>query len=85
MKRFVTLLVMATVVFALILAFSSAAPVAAAPKPAVHPHIHEGLVGMREAKRHLELAVDEFHGHRAKAIEHLDMAIKEAEMCEEQP
>jgi hypothetical protein len=40
---------------------------------------------MRSAKHHLEMAEHDFHGHRAKAIEHLDMAIHEAEECEREP
>ncbi len=98
MKRigFLSLLVMATLVFAL--AFPAAAagpkPVASVPivatvtaTPAVaavperHPHIDEALESMRAAKHHLESADHDFDGHRGKAIEHLDMAIHEAEIC----
>jgi hypothetical protein len=43
------------------------------------------LESMREAKHHLETATPEFHGHRAKAIAHLDQAIHEAEICEQEP
>jgi hypothetical protein len=57
----------------------------ATPTPAPHPHITEGLEAMRSAKHHLESAEHDFHGHRAKAIEHLDMAIHEAELCEQEP
>ncbi len=52
-----------------------------APMPA-HPHIHEALESMRAAKHHLESAAHDFEGHRVKAIEHLDQAIHEAEICE---
>jgi hypothetical protein len=67
-----------------------AAPlVAAAPAPALaaaavperHPHIDEALESMRAAKHHLESAEHDFDGHRAKAIEHLNRAIREAEIC----
>jgi hypothetical protein len=68
------------------------APVAAAaPAPAAspamppHPHIDEALEAMRNAKHHLETAEHDFHGHRVKAIEHLDMAIHEAEICASEP
>jgi hypothetical protein len=64
------------------------APVAAAPAvPAVaampekHPHIDEALESMRAAKKHLESAEHDFEGHRMKAIEHLNQAIREAEIC----
>ena len=36
---------------------------------------------MRAAKHHLESAEHDFEGHRVKAIEHLDQAIHEAEIC----
>ena len=96
-----TLLVMATLLFAL--AFTAAAagpkaaaapvpalaavpatPAAAAAVPEAHPHIHEALEAMRSAKHHLDTAEHDFHGHRVKAIEHLDQAIHEAEICEQE-
>jgi hypothetical protein len=55
------------------------APAAAMPEP--HPHIDEALESMRAAKHHLETAEHDFGGHRVKAIEHLDRAIHEAEIC----
>jgi hypothetical protein len=54
---------------------------AAAAMPERHPHIDEALESMRAAKHHLESADHDFDGHRAKAIEHLDRAIHEAEIC----
>jgi len=50
-----------------------------------HPHIDEALEAMRAAKHHLETAEHDFHGHRVKAIEHLDAAIHEAEICQREP
>jgi hypothetical protein len=94
---FLSLLIMATLLFTL--AFPAAAagpkapaapapPVAAAPAtPAVapvperHPHIDEALEAMRSAKHQLETADHDFDGHRVKSIEHLDRAIHEAEIC----
>jgi len=66
-------------------AATPAAPAAAAAMPAEHPHIHEALEAMRNAKQHLETAEHDFHGHRVEAIKHLDMAIHEAEICEQEP
>ena len=51
--------------------------------PEPHPHIHEALEAMRNAKHHLETAEHDFDGHRAKSIEHLNQAIHEAEICME--
>jgi hypothetical protein len=94
---FLTLLTMATVLFTLAFPAAAAGPKApVAPAPAVaaapaapavapvperHPHIDEALESMRAAKHHLESAEHNFDGHRAKAIEHLDRAIREAEIC----
>jgi len=73
---------------------AAAAPAAVAPTPAAaaavapmppHPHITEALEAMHNAKHHLETAEHDFHGHRVKAIEHLDQAIHEAEICESEP
>lgn len=95
---FLTLLIMATLVFTLAFPAAAAGPkAAAAPAPAAvvapaaaaivapvperHPHIDEALESMRAAKHHLESAEHDFDGHRRKAIEHLDRAIHEAEVC----
>ena len=94
---FLTLLILATLLFTLAFPAAAAGPkAAAAPAPAVaaapaapavapvperHPHIDEALESMRAAKHHLESAEHDFGGHRRKAIEHLDQAIHEAEIC----
>jgi hypothetical protein len=62
----------------------AAALVAPAAPPEEHPHIHEALEAMRNAKHHLETAAHDFNGHRVKAIEHLNRAIREAEICEQE-
>jgi len=95
---FLTLLVMATLLFTLAFPAAAAGPkapaapvaaLAAAPAaPAAmppHPHIDEALEAMRSAKHHLETAEHDFHGHRVKAIEHLNQAIHEAEICMQEP
>jgi hypothetical protein len=65
---------------------AAAAPApAAAPAMPMHPHIDEALESMRSAKHHLETAEHDFHGHRTKAIEHLNMAMHEAEICASEP
>lgn len=92
---FLTLLITATLLFTLAFPAAAAGPkpvapalpvAAAAPTPAAaamppHPHIDEALEAMRNAKHHLETAEHDFDGHRVKAIEHLDAAIHEAEIC----
>ena len=95
---FLTLLITATLLLTLAFPAAAAGPkgsaaVAAVPSPAVaapvpqppHPRVHEAIEEMRRAKEHLEHAEGEFHGHRAKAIEHLERAIHEAETCEREP
>jgi len=91
---FLTLLIMATLLFTLAFSVAAAtpkapaAPVAAAPvapaaaaTPERHPHIDEALEHMRAAKHELEIAEHDFDGHRAKSVEHLNQAIHEAEIC----
>jgi hypothetical protein len=92
---FLTLLIMATLLFTLAFTAAAAGPkspappvVAAAPlapaavaTPERHPHIDEALEHMRAAKHELEIAEHDFDGHRAKSVEHLDRAIHEAEIC----
>lgn len=85
---FLTLLIMATVLFSLAFPAAAAgpkpappAPAPAAPAPDRHPHIDEALESMRAAKHQLEIAEHDFDGHRARSIEHLNQAIHEAEIC----
>jgi hypothetical protein len=97
---FLTLLITATLLLTLAFPAAAAGPKASAPAvpvaaatpapvaaPAMppHPHIDEALEAMRNAKHHLETAEHDFHGHRVKAIEHLDKAIHEAEICMQEP
>jgi hypothetical protein len=71
----------------------AAVAVAPAPAPAAavaapmppHPRVEHALEALRSAKDHMEHAEGEFHGHRAKAIEHIDQAIHEAEECMREP
>jgi hypothetical protein len=93
----ITLLITAAILLAIAFPAAASGPragtpvVAAAAVPVVaampdrHPHVHESLEAMRNAKHHLEAASGDFHGHRARAIEHLDQAIHEAEICEQEP
>jgi hypothetical protein len=61
-------------------------PAAASPAPLPpHPRVHEALDALRSARDHMGHAEGEFHGHRDKAIEHIDAAIHEAEICEREP
>jgi phosphate-selective porin len=100
MKRIGLLTLVIVVTVLLTLTFSAMASPKAAPIPAVaaaipavaspapmppHPHIDEALEAMHNAKHHLETADRDFHGHRRKAIEHLDAAIHEAEVCLQEP
>ena len=93
---FLTLLITATLLLTLAFPAGAAGPKAAIPVPVAaaapvavpaaavperHPHIDEALESMRAAKHHLESAEHDFGGHRAKSIEHLDRAIREAEIC----
>jgi|SRR5579863_2328255 len=94
---FLTLLIMATLLFTLAFPAAAAGPKAPAPPvpaaPAVtvaavpaapmpeHPHIREALEAMHAARHHMESAEPIFQGHREEAIKHLDAAIHEAEIC----
>lgn len=86
MKKFLSFfsLIAGTVVLTLAVSSAVLQPKAAAAPPP-HPHITEALEAMRGAKHHLESAEHDFHGHRAKALEHLNQAIHEAEICEQEP
>jgi len=88
-----SLLVVATLLFAIAFPAMAAGPkppappvpaapaFATAPADEEHPHIREALKAMRDAKGHLEAAAHDFQGHRSKSLEHLNAAIHEAEVC----
>jgi hypothetical protein len=42
-----------------------------------HPHMEGAKLKLNEAKNQLQKAEHDYNGHRAKAIEHINMAIKE--------
>jgi hypothetical protein len=51
-----------------------------AKKSERHPEMHEAMRALRHAKETLNKdAAHDFAGHRVKAIEHIDQAIKEIE------
>jgi hypothetical protein len=101
MKNIGVLTLLITATLLLTLAFpvgaasprAAAAPVVAAAAPAAaaspamppHPEIAAALEAMHNAHHRLEDASHDYHGHREKAIEHLDAAIHEAEICMQQP
>ncbi len=99
MKKFLTFFSVIAATVVLTLAFSAAAapraavmPAAAVPAPSAtmnpmppHPRVHEALEALRNAREHMAHAEGEFHGHRDKAIEHINGAIHEAEICEREP
>jgi hypothetical protein len=59
---------------------------AAAPPPvSIHPRVDHAIEALRVARDHMDHAEGEFHGHRAKTIEHIDAAIHEAEICQGEP
>jgi hypothetical protein len=93
---FLTLLITATLLLTLAFSAAAAGPkppaapvpLAAAPEapspvatPERHPHIEEALEHMRAAKKELESAEHDFQGHRAKSVQHLNQAMREAEIC----
>jgi len=50
---------------------------AASQAPQHHPRIEAAIRHLEQAKHELEAAPAEFHGHRVKAIEHVNQALEE--------
>jgi hypothetical protein len=46
-----------------------------------HPRIHKALEELREARKELKDADHDFGGHRAEAVEAIDVAIKQLELA----
>lgn len=93
---FLTLLILATLLFMIAFPAAAGPKAPAPPTPAVaavpaapasaamperHPHIDEALEHMQAAKHELEIAEHDFGGHRAKSLAHLNQAMREAQIC----
>ncbi len=62
-----------------------AAPMTANPQPPRHPRIFEAIRALEDAREYMRSARTDFCGHRDKAIEETDRAIRqmrEAAACE---
>jgi hypothetical protein len=46
-----------------------------------HPHIRKALEELRETRRELKEADHDFKGHREEALEAVDKAIRQLEIC----
>lgn len=46
-----------------------------------HPEIGAAMMHLKEAKRSLELAKHDFHGHRVAALKHVDEALEECRLA----
>jgi hypothetical protein len=51
----------------------------------VHPYLHDALRHCREAKAQLTSTKQDFGGHRATAIQHVDAAIAELQQAVTEP
>lgn len=63
-----------TMVLSAFLAFANPTP-----KPENQPEMQSALEHLREAKKALESATHDKGGHRAKAIQHVDAAMREVQ------
>lgn len=77
-KRMLSLAVLSIFMFAL------ANPAIAPARPATpepHPEIRAAISSLRHAKEHLEKAAHDFGGHRVEALESVNKAIEQLEVC----
>jgi len=77
MKRTLTLLLGLLVLT--VLAIPAFHSVFAKPVPPAHPEYHDAINDLRNARKHLEKALDDGYGHRDRAMRAIDGAIKECE------
>jgi len=77
MKRMVLSFVAGTIfTVAVMLLFNLASPASGA-MPQRYPELHGALRHLEQARDNLTNAAHDFHGHRAKALEHTSKAIDE--------
>ncbi len=51
----------------------------AKPAPAEHPEYHDAINDLRNARKHLEKALNDGYGHRDRAMRAIDNAIRECD------
>jgi hypothetical protein len=51
----------------------------AKPAPAEHPEYREAIEQLRDARKHLEKALDDGYGHRDRAMRAIDESVRECE------
>jgi len=51
----------------------------AKPAPAEHPEYRDAVNDLRDARKHLEKALDDGYGHRERAMRAIDHAIQECD------
>ena len=78
MKRTLTIWI-TLMTLLLALAFPLLRTAKAKPAPAEHPEYHDAVNDLRNARKHLEKALDDGYGHRDKAMRAIDEAIRECD------
>ena len=78
MKKTLTILIGSLILLAaLVIPVLHSAMAKAAP--AEHPEYREAIEGLRNARKHLEKALDDGYGHRNRAMRAIDESIRECD------
>jgi hypothetical protein len=56
-------------------------PANAAAAPVDHPEIRDAIAALRNARDHLNHAAHDYQGHRSDAIQAIDQALKQLQVC----
>ncbi len=83
-KTLLAVAVALALAFTVILPMNTPARATGAPSPAAqggerHPEIRAAIRHLEQARDNLQRAAHDFHGHRAKALEHTNHAIEECQ------
>ena len=79
MKKTLTIWIATVLTLLLVLAIPVIRTATAKPAPDEHPEYHDAVNDLRNARKHLEKALNDGYGHRDRAMRAIDEAMRECD------
>ena len=79
MKKTLTIWMATVLTLLVVLAIPVLRTATAKPAPSEHPEYRDAMNDLRNARKHLEKALNDGYGHRDRAMQAIDMAMRECD------
>ena len=79
MRKTLTIWMVTVLTLLIVLAIPAICTGTAKPAPAEHPEYRDAVNDLRSARKHLEKANNDGYGHRDRAMQAIDMAMRECD------